>query len=62
MVEPRRGIGCGQRQTALHSCFNHEKKGERAAEITMATKVPNPTDEYVGSRVWMRRLMLVDGI
>jgi transcriptional regulator with XRE-family HTH domain len=24
----------------------------------MATKVPNPTDKYVGSRVRMRRLML----
>ena len=28
------------------------------AEIMMATKVPNPVDKHVGSRVRMRRLML----
>src|ERR1700730_11718401 len=42
----------------MHSCLNHEKKGERAAEMTMATKVPNPVDKYVGSRVRMRRQIL----
>ena len=26
--------------------------------ITMGTKVPNPVDKYVGSRVRMRRQML----
>jgi transcriptional regulator with XRE-family HTH domain len=26
--------------------------------IRMATKIPNPTDKYVGSRVRMRRMML----
>jgi transcriptional regulator with XRE-family HTH domain len=31
---------------------------EMTAEIMMATKVPNPVDRYVGSRVRMRRLML----
>jgi ribosome-binding protein aMBF1 (putative translation factor) len=42
----------------LHSCLNHEKERGAAAEITMATKVLNPVDEYVGSRVRMRRQML----
>ena len=61
LVGPREGSGCGWRHIAwllLHSCLNHEKKGVRAAEITMATKVPNPVDKYVGSRVRMRRQML----
>jgi transcriptional regulator with XRE-family HTH domain len=46
MFEPRQEKGKGLRSA------------ESAAEIAMATKVPNPTDKYVGSRVRMRRLML----
>jgi transcriptional regulator with XRE-family HTH domain len=38
--------------------FESREEGVRAAEITMATKVPNPVDKYVGSRVRMRRQML----
>jgi transcriptional regulator with XRE-family HTH domain len=38
--------------------LNHEKKSEGTAEIAMATKVPDPVDKQVGSRVRMRRLML----
>src|ERR1700693_1546928 len=38
--------------------FESREERGRAAEITMATKVPNPVDKYVGSRVRMRRQML----
>ena len=47
-----------RRGLLLHSSFNHDKKSEGTAEIAMATKVPDSVDEYVGSRVRMRRLML----
>ena len=47
-----------QRGLLLHSSLNSDKKSEGAAEIAMATKVPDPVDKHVGSRVRMRRLML----
>ena len=47
-----------RRGLLLHSSFNHDKKNEGTAESTMATKVPDPIDKHVGSRVRMRRLML----
>lgn len=34
------------------------RSAESAAELRMATKVPDPVDKHVGSRVRMRRLML----
>jgi transcriptional regulator with XRE-family HTH domain len=42
----------------LHSRLNRDMRREVALEITMITKVPNPVDKYVGSRVRMCRLML----
>jgi len=48
---PRRGL-------LLHSELNRDKRTEGTAEITMGTRVPDPIDRYVGSRVRMRRLML----
>jgi transcriptional regulator with XRE-family HTH domain len=38
--------------------LNHDKRKERAAEITMVTRVLNPIDKHVGNRARMRRLML----
>jgi transcriptional regulator with XRE-family HTH domain len=35
-----------------------DKKEQWIAEMTVAARVPNPIDKYVGSRVRMRRLML----
>ena len=42
----------------LHSDLNRDMRREAAVEITMITKVHNPVDKYVGSRVRMRRLTL----
>ena len=42
----------------LYSDLNRDMRREATVEITMITKVPNPVDKYVGSRVRMRRLML----
>jgi transcriptional regulator with XRE-family HTH domain len=47
-----------RRGLLLHSELNRDKRTEGSAEIAMGTRVPDPIDRYVGSRVRMRRLML----
>ena len=50
--------GLARRELLLHSELNRDKRTEGSAEITMGTRVPDPIDRYVGSRVRMCRLML----
>ena len=66
-AERRKEIGCGQSRSVAPIAFTFEPRQEKgkglrsaesAAEIAMATKVPDLVDKHVGSRVRMRRLML----
>jgi transcriptional regulator with XRE-family HTH domain len=43
---------------AIAFMFKSRQEKGRDREITMGTRVPDPIDRYVGSRVRMRRLML----
>jgi hypothetical protein len=57
-VLQRRLRTASRRGLLLHSELNRDKRTEGSAEIAMGTRVPDPIDRYVGSRMRMRRLML----